>query len=51
MDDQLTLAQTLPLILGGLTVAEYVWRPHVPNTLSPRPFLHPVRTLAGTAVT
>jgi len=51
MDDQLTLAQTLPLILGGLTVAEYVWRPHVPNTLSPRPFLHPVRTLAGTTVT
>jgi hypothetical protein len=51
MDDQLTLAQTHPLILGGQTVAEYVWRPHVPNTLSPRPFLHPVRTLAGTAVT
>jgi hypothetical protein len=51
MDDQLTLVQTVPLILGGRTVAEYVWRPHVPNTLSPRPFLHPVRTLAGTMVT
>jgi hypothetical protein len=51
MDDQSTLVQTLPLVLGGLTVAEYVWRPHVPNTLSPRPFLHPVRTLAGTTVT
>ncbi|MFC3493637.1 DUF6807 domain-containing protein [Glycomyces rhizosphaerae] len=51
MDEQLTLAQTHPLTLGGQTVAEYVWRPHVPNTLSPRPFLHPVRTLAGTSVT
>lgn len=51
MDDQLTLVQTHPLRLGGQTVAEYVWRPHVPNTLSPRPFLHPVRTLAGTMVT
>jgi hypothetical protein len=51
MDDQQTLVQTRPLILGGQTVAEYVWRPHLPNTLSPRPFLHPVRTLAGTVVT
>lgn len=51
MADQVTLVQTRPLILGGQTVAEYVWRPHVPNTLSPRPFLHPVRTLAGTEVT
>ncbi|WP_205328335.1 PmoA family protein [Glycomyces sp. YM15] len=51
MDDQRTLVQTRPLILGAQTVAEYVWRPHLPNTLSPRPFLHPVRTLAGTVVT
>jgi len=51
MDDRSTLVRTLPLLLGGRTVAEYVWRPHVPNTLSPRPFLHPVRTLAGTVVT
>ncbi|GAA2143899.1 PmoA family protein [Glycomyces algeriensis] len=51
MHDPNTLVQTVPLMLGGRTVAEYVWRPHVPNTLSPRPFLHPVRTLAGTAVT
>ncbi|MDN3243482.1 PmoA family protein [Glycomyces tritici] len=51
MHDPLTLSQTVPLILGGRTVAEYVWRPHLPNTLSPRPFLHPVRTLTGTTVT
>ncbi|HEX2144119.1 MAG TPA: PmoA family protein [Glycomyces sp.] len=51
MNDVVTLAQTRPLRLGGKAVAEYVWRPHVPNTLSPRPFLHPVRTLAGVEVT
>lgn len=51
MHDPRTLAQTQPLILGGRTVAEYIWRPHLPNTLSPRPYLHPVRTLNGTTVT
>ncbi|MFG3343146.1 PmoA family protein [Glycomyces sp. NPDC048151] len=51
MDDQTTLTQTHPLILGGQTVAQYVWRPHLPHTLSPRPYLHPVRTLNGTRVT
>jgi hypothetical protein len=47
----LSLTATHPLRLGGRAVAEYVWRPQVPNTLSPRPFLHPVRTLAGAVVT
>ncbi|GAA2320470.1 PmoA family protein [Glycomyces scopariae] len=51
MDEQLTLVQTHPLSLGGRIVAEYVWRPHLPSLLSPRPYLHPVRTLAGTEVT
>lgn len=32
-------------------IAEYVWRPDLPTALAPRPFLHPVRTLAGTVVT
>ncbi|THV21245.1 PmoA family protein [Glycomyces paridis] len=49
--DALALVQTHRLELGGQAVAEYVWRPHVPNTLSPRPFLHPVRTLSGVEVT
>ncbi len=36
---------------GGVPVARYVWRPDLPVTDSPRPYLHPVRTLAGTPVT
>jgi hypothetical protein len=33
-------------------VAEYVWQPvDLPRHVSPRPFLHPVRTLGGVAVT
>lgn len=40
-----------PLVLNGRTVAEYHWRPHLPAALSPRPYLHPVRTLGGTTVT
>nr|BFF27891.1 hypothetical protein GCM10025732_58560 [Glycomyces mayteni] len=51
MDDQVTYVQTHPLSLGGATVAEYVWHPHLPSLLSPRPYLHPVRTLAGVEVT
>ena len=32
-------------------VGRYVTRPELPPRLSPRPYLHPVTTLAGTAVT
>ncbi|GAB1816879.1 DUF6807 family protein [Herbidospora sp. RD11066] len=32
-------------------VAEYNWRPELATTLSPRPYLHPVRTLNGVPVT
>ncbi len=32
-------------------MAAYVWQPDLPVTLSPRPYLHPVRTLAGATVT
>ncbi|MGW1066948.1 DUF6807 domain-containing protein [Streptomyces aureus] len=39
------------LRIGGRPVARYVTRPAVPGRLSPRPYLHPVTTLAGTAVT
>lgn len=44
-------AEPLALRLDGREVASYVWEPSLPTTVSPRPFLHPVRTLAGTAVT
>src|SRR5689334_14257276 len=42
-----------PLVLrvDGAPVGEYVWRPDLPRTASPRPYLHPVHTLAGTPVT
>ncbi|MFE0418249.1 DUF6807 domain-containing protein [Streptomyces tendae] len=36
---------------AGRPVARYVTRPELPPRLSPRPHLHPVTTLAGTAVT
>lgn len=39
------------LRVAGRTVAGYVTRPELPHRLSPRPCLHPVTTLAGTAVT
>ncbi|NYI03203.1 DUF6807 family protein [Allostreptomyces psammosilenae] len=41
------------LTVGERPVADYVtaWPAHLPARLSPRPFWHPVRTLAGTAVT
>ena len=44
-------AEPLVLRLGDRPVAEYAWRPELPAAMSPRPYLHPVRTLAGTVVT
>jgi hypothetical protein len=38
------------LRVGGQVVAEYVVEPAVDSQLSPRPYLHPVRTLSGVAV-
>lgn len=38
------------LEVGGRVVAEYVVAPAVDSRLSPRPYLHPVRTLSGTVV-
>ncbi|WP_157441617.1 DUF6807 domain-containing protein [Actinoplanes awajinensis] len=42
---------TAVLRLGDRAVADYTWRPDLPVALSPRPYLHPVRTLAGVTVT
>ncbi|MBW6438867.1 PmoA family protein [Actinoplanes hulinensis] len=39
------------LRLADQVVAEYTWRPDLPVALSPRPYLHPVRTLGGICVT
>ncbi|MEV4106107.1 PmoA family protein [Nonomuraea sp. NPDC049695] len=39
------------LRLHGRDVAQYVWEPDLPLSASPRPYLHPVRTLAGVTVT
>ncbi|MFJ8080360.1 PmoA family protein [Streptomyces sp. NPDC096205] len=39
------------LSAAGRPVGRYVTRPELPGRLSPRPYLHPVTTLAGTAVT
>lgn len=40
----------MDLRLAGRTVASYVLAPSLDPTLSPRPFLHPIRTVAGTVV-
>ncbi|MFD8235638.1 PmoA family protein [Streptomyces sp. NPDC059696] len=42
---------TTVLRVAGRPVGRYVTRPELPARLSPRPYLHPVTTLAGTAVT
>jgi hypothetical protein len=44
-------ADPIALRLDGTTVAEYVVEPELDGTLSPRPYLHPVRTRGGVAVT
>jgi hypothetical protein len=43
--------EAVELSAGGHRVAQYVWRPEVPGEVAPRPYLHPVWTYAGTAVT
>src|SRR3954451_5082222 len=42
---------SLVLRVAGRPVGRYVTRPELPPRLSPRPYLHPVTTLTGTAVT
>jgi hypothetical protein len=46
-----TLHDTPVLRVAGRPVGRYVTRPELPGRLSPRPYLHPVTTLAGTTVT
>ena len=48
MGDDLTGVR---LRVHGETVAEYVVEPDIDPRWSPRPYLHPVRTLAGVPVT
>jgi hypothetical protein len=43
--------ESLVLRVAGRPVGRYIARPELPPRLSPRPYLHPVTTLAGTAVT
>ncbi|GAA5019875.1 DUF6807 domain-containing protein [Streptomyces siamensis] len=43
--------ESLVLRVAGRPVGRYLTRPALPARLSPRPYLHPVTTLAGTAVT
>ncbi|MFF6876302.1 MULTISPECIES: DUF6807 family protein [unclassified Streptomyces] len=47
----MTPHDTAVLRVAGRPVGRYVTRPELPARLSPRPYLHPVTTLAGTAVT
>ncbi|WP_405611740.1 PmoA family protein [Streptomyces sp. NBC_00076] len=47
----MTSNDTPVLRVAGRPVGRYVTRPELPARLSPRPYLHPVTTLAGTAVT
>ncbi|HEY0000540.1 MAG TPA: PmoA family protein [Actinoplanes sp.] len=42
---------SVALSCAGREVARYVWDPQLPTDVSPRPYLHPVTTLAGTTVT
>ncbi|MEU6258201.1 PmoA family protein [Streptomyces sp. NPDC047043] len=47
----MTTTDSPVLRVAGRPVGRYVTRPELPARLSPRPYLHPVTTLAGTAVT
>ncbi|MDF3143813.1 MULTISPECIES: PmoA family protein [unclassified Streptomyces] len=47
----MTPHDTAVLRVASRPVGRYVTRPELPARLSPRPYLHPVTTLAGTAVT
>jgi hypothetical protein len=43
--------EVLGVSAGGVELFEYVYRPSMPSFEGPKPYLHPVRTLAGNAVT
>ncbi|GAA2276687.1 oxidoreductase [Streptomyces ruber] len=47
----MTADEPIVLRVAGRPVGRYTTRPDLPPTSSPRPYLHPVTTLAGTVVT
>lgn len=47
----MTTDESLVLRVAGRPVGRYLTRPELPQRHSPRPYLHPVTTLSGTAVT
>ncbi|WP_327749063.1 PmoA family protein [Streptomyces europaeiscabiei] len=47
----MTTDESLVLRVAGRPVGRYLTRPELPERHSPRPYLHPVTTLSGTAVT
>ncbi|MDX3671507.1 DUF6807 domain-containing protein [Streptomyces europaeiscabiei] len=47
----MTTDESLVLRVAGRPVGRYLTRPELPRRHSPRPYLHPVTTLSGTAVT
>ncbi|MEU3793206.1 PmoA family protein [Streptomyces fructofermentans] len=49
--DQPVNAESLVLRVAGRPVGRYTVRPELAPNLAPRPYLHPVTTLAGAAVT
>lgn len=49
--DAVSRARVLLVSCAGARVAEYAWQQELVATVSPRPYLHPVRTLGGTVVT
>ena len=49
--EQVARVNGAELSCAGRVVARYRWGHELPRELSPRPYLHPVTTLAGTPVT
>src|SRR3954453_17973910 len=47
----MSISRGMELSCAGRVVARYVWDPDLPPAVSPRPYLHPVTTMAGTTVT
>jgi len=46
-----TLDHHIDLLYGNTRLFRYVYRPDTPPLESPKPYFHPVRTLAGNNVT
>ncbi len=46
-----TLGRSVTFAVGDLELFTYTYRPDTPQLESPKPYLHPVRTLAGEVIT